>query len=90
MVKKGRREGTLRFTLAPNGEARKAFVAGDFTGWESVAMRKRSGIFGVTIALPPGCYQYKSIVDGHWMKDPDNSDWDVSDMGTVNSIVAVD
>ena len=89
MVKRGRRKGTFRFTLSANGEARKAFVAGDFTGWEPVAMRKRSGVFGVTAALPPGCHQYKFILDGQWVEDPDNSDWAVSDMGTINSVVAV-
>jgi len=89
MVKKGRRKGTYRFTLTPNGEARKASVAGDFTGWGPVAMRRRSGAFGVTVALPPGCYQYKFVVDGQWVTDPDNSDWGVSDIGTINSVVTV-
>jgi 1,4-alpha-glucan branching enzyme len=90
MFKKGRRKGTVRFTLAPTGETRKAFVAGDFTGWAPLAMRKRSGVFGVTVSLPSGRYQYKFILDGLWVKDPDNSDWAASDMGTINSLAVVD
>ena len=89
MVKMGRRKGTVRLALTTADGAQKAFVAGDFTGWEPIAMQKRSGKFSLTLPLPPGCYQYKFILDGQWVKDPDNSDWAVSDMGTVNSLLVV-
>ena len=90
MVKKDRRKGTVRFILAATGKPRKAYVAGDFTGWEPLAMRKRSGVFGVTVSVPPGQYQYKFIVDGRWVTDPDNKSWAMSDMGTINSLVVVE
>ena len=90
MVKKGRGKGTIRFTLAAGGDVRKALVAGDFTGWRPLAMRERSGMYGLTVPLPPGRHQYKFIVDGQWVTDPDNSDWAVSDMGTINSLVVVE
>ena len=90
MVTMGRRKGTVRLTLATADGARKAFVAGDFTAWEPIAMQRRSGKFRLTLPLPPGRYQYKFILDGQWIKDPDNSEWAVSDMGTVNSLVVVE
>ena len=90
MVKKDRRKGTVRFILAATGKPRKAYVAGDFTGWEPLAMRKRSGVFGITVSMPPGRYHYKFILDGCWVKDPDNNRCEVSDIGTINSLVVVE
>ena len=90
MVKKGRGKGTVRFMLVGDSDVRKAFVAGDFTGWRPLAMQRRSGMYSLTVSLPPGRHQYKFILGGQWVTDPDNIDWAVSDMGTINSLVVVD
>jgi len=63
MVKNGKKQGTMRFTVAPGSEARQVFLAGDFTGWEPVAMRRQKGTFGLTLSIGPGTYQYKYVVD---------------------------
>jgi len=87
MFKKGQKKGTVRFTLSGNALGEKAQLAGDFNGWKPVAMRKQKSGFGVTVDVPPGMHQYKFLLDGAWLADPDNSDWAVSPLGTINSVV---
>ena len=57
-------------------EARTVALAGDFNAWDTQAtplMRRADGLWQVTVALPPGMYQYKYLVDGlHWLEDPSN------------------
>jgi 1,4-alpha-glucan branching enzyme len=54
------------FTLnAP--EANSVALAGDFTSWELTPkpMKKnKDGVWKTTVALGPGRYEYKFIVDG--------------------------
>ncbi len=57
--------------IAP--EAQSVKLAGDFTGWEEspVLLRKqKSGVWKTTVALPPGTYEYRLLVDGQWQNDP--------------------
>ena len=89
MVKKGRKRGTLTFSMRAVDGVSKVCLAGDFTDWQPLAMRKRDGVFSVTVAVPPGTHEYKFIVDGHWRTDPDHSDWAVNPYDTLNSVVTV-
>jgi len=90
MLTRGRKQGTVRFSLECSDAIAKAFVAGDFTNWEPLRMRKRSGTFAVTVPLDAGSHQYKFILDEDWQTDPDNEHCAVSEMGTVNSVAVVD
>ncbi|KAL7099525.1 hypothetical protein ACP275_09G089400 [Erythranthe tilingii] len=51
----------------------QVFLSGSFNGWsERIAMVLVEGsgtIFQRIIDLPPGCYQYKFLVDGTWRVD---------------------
>ena len=61
---------TFSFT-APQAES--VLLAGDFTGWQQapVAMKKsKVGVWKKTIALAPGRYEYRLLVDGQWSDDP--------------------
>ena len=86
MVKSGQKKGTYIFSLKDSG-SQKAFLAGDFTGWQPMAMKKQKGFFSATVALPVGRHQYKFIADNNWLLDPDNQERAVSTMGTINSVV---
>ena len=49
--------------------AKSVFLAGDFNGWSDYAtpvQRSPDGFWTVAIALPPGRYEFKFVVDGHW------------------------
>ena len=90
MVTKGRRKGTTRFSVKPGDGARKVCLAGDFNGWTPAAMRKqKDGLFAATLSLDPGCYDYKFVVDGQWVVDPDNSTLTINPFGTFNSVAEV-
>ena len=91
MVTKGRRKGTIRFLLRPGKQARKVQVAGDFTGWKPKTMRRQKGGHYVAIVrVAPGDHQYKFVVDGQWITDPDSHLQTANTYGTLNSVLQVD
>ena len=76
----------VRFTyFAP--DARTVFIAGDFNGWGRTPMEMdENGFWTVVIELKTGRYEYKYIVDGEWVSDPDNP---VVSGGYQNSVIVV-
>lgn len=76
----------VRFTyFAP--DARTVFIAGDFNGWGRTPMEMdENGFWTIVIELRPGRYEYKYIVDGEWVSDPDNP---VVSGGYQNSVIVV-
>ncbi len=73
--------------------ARSVAVAGDFTNWEAapIALRKQAdGTWVKTVSLPPGCYQYKFIVDNQWQEDTQCSERVPNPFGTCNSVRVVE
>lgn len=89
MYGKGRKKGTIRFAIRLPEGARKASLAGDFTGWQLMPLRVRKGTASTAVDLPPGRYQYKLVIDGAWVTDPDNDHWAISPIGTVNSVAVI-
>ena len=72
--------------------ATKVHLAGEFNGWSDSAtpMKKQpNGDWVVPMQLKAGIYQYKFVVDGNWIPDPDNSDRLPDDRGGFNSILRV-
>lgn len=62
------------FNLPGFSEAHNVIVTGTFNGWKTNEKKmKRSGDgWSFPVALSAGNYEYKFIVDGRWMPDPDN------------------
>ncbi len=63
---------TNLFTVAAPG-ARDVAVVGDFSAWQPISLfdHDRDGVWSVTVALPPGRYEYAFVVDGRWVgQDP--------------------
>jgi 1,4-alpha-glucan branching enzyme len=72
--------------------AKHVSLCGDFTGWASHATpmkRHDDGHWETTVALPPGRYEYKFIVDGQWIPDPQARENVSNNQGTLNSVVQV-
>ncbi len=92
MVSKGRKKGTIRFAVRPPRKGiRDVAVAGDFNGWAPMPMRKqKNGDYVAIVEAPPGAHQYKYVVDGEWVTDPDNSSMAVNTLGTLNSVAEVE
>jgi hypothetical protein len=67
-------DGGIQFTYAdPN--AASVTWAGEFNGWNATASpmaKGGDGTWSIVIPLPPGKHQYKFVVDGQWIADPEN------------------
>lgn len=84
-------EGGVRFAVyAPF--AKTVQIAGDFNDWNPSEIhleRDAQGLWATTIALPPGRHNYKFVIDGNWLTDPSNPDFERDTRGNVNSLVEV-
>jgi chromosome partitioning protein len=85
-------EKEIAFTIeAPAGASVQ--IAGDFNDWapEGLELTESQGrrVWHKVVSLPPGSHQYKYLIDGRWMLDPDN-DQKVDDLfGGANSVIKV-
>lgn len=79
--------GEVRLWLdAP--KAREVAVAGDFTGWKPVGLRRRGRRWETAVELPPGRYQYVFIVNGRvFVVDPRAPEIEQDENGTVYSVL---
>lgn len=90
MFTNGRKKGTIRFSINARGGVERAQLVGDFNGWNPQTMRKqKNGGFAATVSLPGGSYEYKFILDGQWMQDPDNGVLAMNPYGSFNSVAVV-
>ena len=72
--------------------AKQVSLSGEFNGWSPNATpmkRHQDGHWETTVDLAPGRYQYKFIVDGHWIPDPHAHEKVWNRHGTLNSVVEV-
>ncbi len=74
-------------------DAAEVKLAGDFTDWESdpAPMRKlKSGAWKKTAYLPVGLYQYRFVIDGEWVNDPDSNLREPNPFGDENDVCVVE
>jgi hypothetical protein len=91
MYKKWIKTKKVRFAIKPTKQVEQSLLAGSFTNWKPLPMKKQEdGTFAIVLDVPSGTHEYKFVMDGQWMLDPDNGAWAVSTMGTVNSVVRLD
>lgn len=83
-------EGVV-FTLEAPG-AQRVQLAGDFNDWapDESEMQCSGGVWRTIVALTPGRYRYRYVVDGRWRSDPLNSYTEPSPYGDYNSVVVLD
>ena len=70
-------------------EAQSILLSGNFNGWSDNAdpMKKDgSGTWRKVKMLPKGSHEYKFIIDGTWVTDPESADTVPNQFGSVNSI----
>lgn len=71
-------------------DAKEVMVAGDFNNWNysrTPLRRVDSNLWRRDLNLKPGRYEYKFVVDGNWISDPQNSNRVANSFGTENSII---
>ncbi len=83
-------KGVIFSIDAPN--ATSVSLTGEFTNWshEGLKMMKNTDeIWKITMHLDPGDYEYRFIVDGVWIRDPNNVDTVLNEFGQENSLLIV-
>jgi len=87
------REIIVRYRDADASDVR---IAGDFNGWipdkgvrSLIESEGQTRVWTKILQLPPGTYQYRYVVDGHWRDDPDNPETVSSEVGGHNSLLVV-
>lgn len=83
--------GVAVFRLeAPTAQTVK--LVADFTGWDKNPLDlqlSENGFWQITVALPPGRYAYRFLVDGEWYDDPLCAQCEANPFGTTNAVVEV-
>jgi 1,4-alpha-glucan branching enzyme len=67
-------------------------LVGEFNQWNQSNMpleRRADGIWSIRAALATGRYQYRYLVDGHWVNDPAASEHVLNDFGGTNCVKIV-
>ncbi|MBD3234098.1 MAG: AAA family ATPase [candidate division Zixibacteria bacterium] len=76
-----------------DGDAAAVMLAGDFNNWSPDRCRlnkkEMSGIWEKTLPLDPGTYQYRYVVDGRWIADPNNPIKADDNLGGFNSVITI-
>lgn len=96
----GKKENTLTicktskavefYLYAP--QARQVTVAGSFNDWcvtDTVLKKGLNGIWRGWVALEPGGYQYRFVVDGYWVDDSKAQETVPNGMGSRNAVLDV-
>lgn len=72
--------------------AKRVSLAGTFNNWDAnsiLAKKDRQGSWSVTVSLNPGKYEYKFVVDGSWLNDPNCKECIPNNLGSANSMLVV-
>lgn len=80
-----------RFTIAKKPQARSITIAGSFNNWNPQLnyLRKNNDSWDIFLPLEPGKYEYKFVVDGQWILDPNNKNKSRDENGNSNSVVII-
>ncbi len=81
-------DSTSEFRLIGFEQANSVLLSGTFNEWSTSGpfLTKVEGGWSVIVPVKPGRHEYKFIVDGSWIKDP-NNELKISDnFGSFNSI----
>ncbi|MDH3197731.1 MAG: AAA family ATPase [Candidatus Krumholzibacteria bacterium] len=84
-------EGVLFSLDAP--DANEVRVTGEFNNWSrgGTPMKRDAadGLWKAVLDVPAGEYEYRFIVDGVWVRDPNNKDYIRNEFGQENSLLIV-
>jgi 1,4-alpha-glucan branching enzyme len=89
LSKKQNRKATFTF-MAP--EAQSVLLAGDFNSWDPKThpLKKFSDdMWKVNLNLSPGRYEYRFLVDGQWLNDPNCTTFVSNDYGSENCVLTL-
>ncbi len=83
----------VTFQLATE-PGKTVFVAGTFNDWSPdktpMTDLEAPGRYSVSLMVPKGRHEYKFIVDGVWLIDPECPEWVPNNHGSLNSVLNVE
>ena len=83
---------THTFKLKGYDNATAIHLSGSFNDWveNSFTLAHIGNEWSISLYLKPAKYLYKFIVDGKWIIDPGNKQWEQNEFGTGNSVLWVE
>jgi 1,4-alpha-glucan branching enzyme len=86
-----RKRVTFRFQTSEHAQV---YVAGTFNDWDPATHQLKPGaangrLYRTRISLPRGTREYKFVVNGDWLADPECVDWVMNPFGSINSVAKV-
>lgn len=79
--------------VQPLSAGKQVFIAGDFNGWSAMSLpmtrNDRLGVYERLVPIPPGRWQYRLVIDGHWTHDACNPSTQSNPFGGLNSILDI-
>ena len=80
------------FKLKGHSDAKVVILSGSFNNWNQSGYRMANDgkEWTISLHLKPGKQLYKFIVDGEWILDPANKQWEENDERTGNSVLWVE
>ena len=72
-------------------DAKSVVVAGSFNKWSTrkTPLRKDGECWTTTLKLPRGLYEYRFVVDGIWVSDPNAKESATNPFGSSNSVLTL-
>lgn len=73
-------------------QAKRVSLAGTFNNWDAnslLAKRDTRGNWAVRATFSTGRYEYKFVVDGSWINDPNCRENVSNNIGSTNSVLVV-
>jgi len=85
------KNGNAIFRLKGYVNASEVIISGSFNKWDVnlFKMNKIDDGWELKLQIKPGVYQYRFIVDGNWMEDPDNTHKIENEFGEYNSLLDI-
>jgi len=82
------KNGNATFILPGHLNAKDVVLSGTFNRWDEhyFKMNKTETGWELKLNLKPEVYEYKFIVDGEWLEDPNNSDRKLNEFNGYNSV----
>lgn len=86
-----KKDGNAKFFLNGYKNAKEVILSGSFNYWNEhlYKMEKTKDGWELNLQLKPNAYQYRFIVDGNWIEDPDNSNRVPNEFGEYNSVIDI-
>lgn len=83
--------GNAKFFLRGYKNAKKVILSGSFNKWDEhlYKMMKTKNGWELNLQLIPNYYEYKFIVDGLWIEDPDNPNKAENEFDEYNSFINI-